>query len=1306
VKKKANLTLILCMISGLIDLARADVLFHWSFDGPFGQELISEVDRISAINLRMFSNPEIMGHIKYSKPNPWFNTNGTSAEFVNDRIHKNHGAALAGTDTGENTILDLSTFDSFTIEFFLCPYGLNNCVLVGKSGGTGGYSVELLSDGQIRFTINSSNNSISAGPGTVSRSAWHHIAAVFDQHDIQAPMKLYINGILMSAGRSSQRVKDSINSFCVGTYLNRNNNPPQHNFRYNKFSGKLDELWVCNTALDPKEFLMNTVTSKARYPYPENQAEQCSRTTYLTWLPAKGVTSQRLYFGTEPTNLSLITDLGPDVTRLANKQFGGRLNTDTTYYWRVDSKADSAYEFDDEGKGEIWTFTTQGDRVGDGYLRWLLHLGQNPSDCLFGDYGYSYKLQSLVEEDNEKPKPGEIYDLEDQYPSWDCPATRDMLIWTPQYSTTGFFEGYGFEGRRVHFYHIYIISPEERQARLHIWAYSDVMVWNNGILLYQSGSGYNTRERYQDFVLEDSINSITFQVGSSINYDIEYDYECHYLGVRLTDCNDHAFTDVSYSLTPPLPDMEVLAMRRLPEDYSSNGIFDVMLDVNVNSVTEPNMVTVFEYVPEDLTVVDAGGGCIVGNSISWTLNISKSTSWSATYRLEVPSDYRGIIPFLGYVYHDRSLTQIMGDETIFRELPLSPADMGAEIDTIEIDTRDYTDGENVTVEDIGEQVSGIRASPDGRWAQYEFDITYPGSYQILVEYAEYWNIFLDGADIILSIDGETLDPTTLFSTLHSYAAGDYGFSYSRGPIMPNRDALWVTGAVELIEGRHTLKILMQPVVIPNEQKNVSSDGRPVINRITLTNYPGLSVPSIAEPHHLDSYEHPPARLVHDRNVQILPDGRVEMKYYGTFYSLSQSNEINFADGHVRPKPGEDTAKFEIVSFEPEAFHLWPEGEQDFVLTVRSSEPLPEDYSELVIVWLQSTPSCLARRPYLFTTGQSYVTLPPYKPPELDWCGRALLDHVQYVSKNVNVDITDPSDAFVPDRDDLGFTDGRYGRGLGDFFADQFAAGKLPTVEHLFAQRGWDYTSRIGSHGQMTWGAVWSEIMGSLYWRNIPEQAKAVVQRISENMVFYPVSIRWDWARPYYLPADVFDSVGGKSTLAAQEGLIDDNEQFKILHNLVLPILASYWDELRLTGILAQDTNEGDTSIYFDRPYYGQTGSPIDGFYTQYVKIGGEPHSILDIGGDNKITLATPLSKAYSKGTPVGSWAYLEDLELEGRDLRSLVTIAGASRDYAVIDEVTRTVSEILQKQHVFLSDGSFRNQPGSYGTGNDYYRFR
>lgn len=46
---------------------------------------------------------------------------------------------------------------------------------------------------------------------------------------------------------------------------------------------------------------------------------------------------------------------------------------------------------------------------------------------------------------------------------------------------------------------------------------------------------------------------------------------------------------------------------------------------------------------------------------------------------------------------------------------------------------------------------------------------------------------------------------------------------------------------------------------------------------------------------------------------------------------------------------------------------------------------------------------------------------------------------------------------------------------------------------------------------------------------------------------------------------------------------------------------------------------------------------------------------------------------------------------------SLIAIGAAARDPAVIDEVMYVLSEILEKQKFFLPDGSFRNEPGSYG---------
>ena len=131
----------------------------------------------------------------------------------------------------------------------------------------------------------------------------------------------------------------------------------------------------------------------------------------------------------------------------------------------------------------------------------------------------------------------------------------------------------------------------------------------------------------------------------------------------------------------------------------------------------------------------------------------------------------------------------------------------------------------MTIEDIGEQFSGLRASPEGGWAQYEFDITYPGRYQILVEYAEYGTMFHHSANIAISVDDEKLVQTTLFPTLHSYVVSGKDVDYSRSSVMADRHALWMTGAVDLTEGRHTLRLLMEPLGISNEQTDRYSDAR-------------------------------------------------------------------------------------------------------------------------------------------------------------------------------------------------------------------------------------------------------------------------------------------------------------------------------------------------------------------------------------------------------------------------------------------------------------------------------------------------
>ena len=509
---------------------------------------------------------------------------------------------------------------------------------------------------------------------------------------------------------------------------------------------------------------------------------------------------------------------------------------------------------------------------------------------------------------------------------------------------------------------------------------------------------------------------------------------------------------------------------------------------------------------------------------------------------------------------------------------------------------------------------------------------------------------------------------------------------------------------------HTLRLEFPETYPADTILDRFNDSRPVISRIYITNYPNLVIPGLAEPHHLDSYEHAPARIVHGRDITALPDGCIEISFHCTFYSLSQGNEVYSAEGYVRPRPNESTAKFEIISMEPSVFYLPPGGEQDFRLTVRSSEPVPDDYSELVIVWLQGAPSAPSIKPYLFTTAQDYINPPPYKTKEFLWDYKPLFDEVRRSSGYIGHNVTDPAEMLIPDRSDLGFSDGRYMRDPIGYFKDQLLAGSLPSVGEVFLDKGWDY-----ENPERRWGQIWSDIMATFYWReDNPQggrfptsnttQAKAYIKRLSENMVFYPISRRWDWARPAYIPS-LYHDVSGMSALAAhvrtaQESMIDDNEQFTILHNFVLPIFNSYWDEFRTVVMLKEDASEGDSGLRVSKLLYGDTGSPTNGFniYTPaYVKIGGDVISIKWARNADTFSLVEPLSKAYPKGTPVTSWAFSEELELESRDVMSLLAIGAANRDWAVVDEVMSTFSEILEKQKIYLQEGSFRNEPGSYG---------
>ena len=89
---------------------------------------------------------------------------------------------------------------------------------------------------------------------------------------------------------------------------------------------------------------------RAVKPQPADRAEGTALTGLkMCWLPGSGAAEHKIYFGTSPVNLSLLTTTNnTDFDELPT------LNRSTTYYWRVDAVSAG-------GKvtpGEVWTFNT------------------------------------------------------------------------------------------------------------------------------------------------------------------------------------------------------------------------------------------------------------------------------------------------------------------------------------------------------------------------------------------------------------------------------------------------------------------------------------------------------------------------------------------------------------------------------------------------------------------------------------------------------------------------------------------------------------------------------------------------------------------------------------------------------------------------------------------------------------------------------------------------------------------------------------------------------------------------------------
>ncbi|MHC4633354.1 MAG: discoidin domain-containing protein, partial [Planctomycetota bacterium] len=123
-------------------------------------------------------------------------------------------------------------------------------------------------------------------------------------------------------------------------------------------TGQAERVWIDEIYWDGDQGLSKP--TKARNPIPANEESDVSRDVVLNWTPGPFAASHNVYLGTnfdDVSNADASSPLLVSPAQAANSYDPGRLDFNTTYYWRVDEV--NAPPDSTVFKGSIWNFTTE-----------------------------------------------------------------------------------------------------------------------------------------------------------------------------------------------------------------------------------------------------------------------------------------------------------------------------------------------------------------------------------------------------------------------------------------------------------------------------------------------------------------------------------------------------------------------------------------------------------------------------------------------------------------------------------------------------------------------------------------------------------------------------------------------------------------------------------------------------------------------------------------------------------------------------------------------------------------------------------
>jgi outer membrane protein assembly factor BamB len=601
-----------------------------------------------------------------------------------------------------------------------------------------------------------------------------------------------------------------------------------------------------------------------------------------------------------------------------------------------------------------------------------------------------------------------------------------------------------------------------------------------------------------------------------------------------------------------------------------------------------------------------------------------------------------------------------------------------------------------------------------KWASvtFPFNVSAPGAYRVVVTYG----LTKQMRPITVKIDGALPDPSwqnvTLWASAPDYPLGAIGAGLDHENLdctSPNL-VCWTLSdtPVALTPGPHTVELIFP-------------EGEIIVTRLLLTT--GQTPTNPAKPWTLDSYVPFPALDFTNRVLEPLGD-RLRYTFQGVWQNLAPHPVSFQVSAAVMPRKGYTQTLYQITNIQPSPLLALNVGERvPFQLTVESTGPVPDKYSELIQLKLASLDVTNLFKPYLMCAAKGYLDVRP----DVDF--RYVYGYEWYMGIQ---DGTSP-ESVIPTRTTLDSSAGYPKRTLNEAFLCALSNAPQPVFSlEKYASVRANYTAWARAGAPLTWSFDNSSELavnwdGTLNrWHPLARilagqgqrvtstgQLKAMMGLLSQEMPYYPIEGRWDASRLTILPKLLYE-YSGVAALAsyirlAQTNAMSDDEHFRFLHNVVLPLYLAYRDDLRINGTLAQpifaQVMQTNPVIYLARPTppkilpQDMIANNID----SWLRIGTDPtmeyiHVSSPGSPAGQVSLSLFLPKYdHAAGEPWASFAMREWMELEGSDIWSYLSAAVASRDSAVVEQVADILEVLYSTQDVFREDGSFADEPGSYG---------